>query len=128
MQSLAPLLDSATIVRKQPQKQTTGHSLLTLTLDYCTEWDSNTARVRDLLSHQNIHTTFRRSPPEQYSIASRGTSLIKKFNSSGTSQAFTTLAWFNLTRGKHYNKKFVSSEKGLSLKLYLIGDSEGTKD
>lgn len=51
MQSLSPLLDSATIVRKQPQKDKKGHSLLTLTLDYCTEWDSNTVRVRDLLSH-----------------------------------------------------------------------------
>lgn len=40
-------------------------------------------------------SSFRRSPPEQYSIARRGTSLIKKFNSSGTSQAFTTFAWSN---------------------------------
>lgn len=44
--------------------------------------------------------TFRRSPPEQYSIARRGTSLTRKFISSGTSQAFTTLGWFNLSTWK----------------------------
>lgn len=44
--------------------------------------------------------TFRRSPPEQYSIARRGTSFTRKFISSGTSQALTTLGWFNLDRWK----------------------------
>lgn len=41
--------------------------------------------------------TFRRSPPEQYSMARRGTSLTRKFISSGTSQALTTLGWFSLS-------------------------------
>lgn len=44
--------------------------------------------------------TFRRSPPEQYSMARRGTSLTRKFISLGTSQALTTLGWFNLSTQK----------------------------
>lgn len=42
-------------------------------------------------------STLRRSPPEQYSMARRGTSFTRKFISSGTSQALTTLGWFSLS-------------------------------
>lgn len=39
--------------------------------------------------------TLRRSPREQYSIASKGSSSFETFSSGGTSRATTTLSWCN---------------------------------
>lgn len=49
--SLSQLLNSNVVVKKQPQKQVTGHRLLTFILDYLIKHDSNIAKVHDLLSH-----------------------------------------------------------------------------
>lgn len=77
-------------------------------------------------SNRQTAITFLRSPPEQYSIAKRGTSFTRKFISSGTSQAFTTLGWFSLSKWAERNgtcsKLYEEQKKPNSLSLWRLAE------